>query len=118
MRTKAIRGWGLLLALVGIVTAGLFALADEAPPPPADLVNLWIQVDGVGDVTRDPEGIEWLGSFRYPVGTVVTLTAHPGAGYWCTGWTVETGGVEEQFPIADPGPGEPCLLYTSPSPRD
>ena len=106
MRTKAIRGWGLFLALVGITMAGLLAWA-QVPPPPGH-VALWIVEDGAGTVTPDPVGIDAVGAFWYPPGTEVTLTAEADPGFWITGWTIEERPVGEvDWVVVDEIPVDP-----------
>ena len=58
------------------------------PPPPSETANLLVTVEGGGEVSSEPAGIDCPGDCEqsFPVGTKVTLTPKAGAGARFAGW--------------------------------
>ena len=69
---------------------------DPTPPPPTDH-TVQVDVVGAGSVTSDPEGP------GHPDGTLVTLSAHPDAGWTFDGWSGDITSTDNplQFVVED-----------------
>ncbi|TMY87581.1 InlB B-repeat-containing protein, partial [Klebsiella pneumoniae] len=79
--------------------ASVVATFTELPePPPVEEHPVQVQVVGDGTVTSSPQGS------THPEGTVLTLTATPGAGSEFTGWSGDATGTAPVVEVVVDGP--------------